>query len=66
MTMEISDFIWLAIILLALGTFFFFTVFSRRSRNVRRSADAPDLRRAGDGVDPYSPGESPASYWPMS
>jgi hypothetical protein len=52
--------------LLALGTFFFFTVFSRRSRNVRRSADAPDLRRAGDGVDPYSPGESPASYWPMS
>jgi hypothetical protein len=64
--MEPSDFGWLAVILLALGTFFFFTVFSRRSRNVRQSTEAVDLRRSGDWVDRDSQGESSASYWPNS
>jgi hypothetical protein len=61
-----SDVIWLGLVGLPILALLGFLVFSRGARYARRSTEATDLRRAGDGVDRDSPGESPASYWPNS
>ena len=60
------DLFWLGLIAVTFRTFLSFAFFSRSARNVRRSLDAKDLRRADDGIDRDSPGESRASYWGIS
>jgi hypothetical protein len=57
----VANLIWLGLVGLVLLTVLFL-IFSRSSRYARRYTEAPDLRRAGDGVDRENPPESPSSW----